>query len=61
LGKGISDLLLENGIQPVLTMYHWDTPQACEDQFGSWLSPKMLAAFTDYADSKTLVVYTSFG
>ena len=36
--SNLVDELLRSGIQPVLTMYHWDTPQACEDQYGSWSS-----------------------
>ena len=51
------DEILKNGALPVLTMYHWDTPQACEDQYGSWLSPQIVADFTNYAD----VLFARFG
>ncbi|TPX48519.1 hypothetical protein CcCBS67573_g10199 [Chytriomyces confervae] len=52
------DELLNAGIQPVLTMYHWDTPQACEDQYGSLLNRDMfIRDFTSYAD----VLYANFG
>ena len=44
------DELLASGIQPVLTMYHWDTPQACEDQYRSWSNDRIITDFTNYAD-----------
>ncbi|KAI8607104.1 glycoside hydrolase superfamily, partial [Chytriomyces sp. MP71] len=56
--SNLIDKLLANGIQPVLTMYHWDTPQACEDQYGSLSNrAKFVADFTNYAD----VLFKNFG
>ena len=42
------DRLLERGIEPVLTVYHWDLPQALQDR-GGWTSPSMAEWFADYA------------
>ncbi|KAJ3364094.1 hypothetical protein HDU91_002718 [Kappamyces sp. JEL0680] len=45
------DEIIKNGAAPVLTLFHWDTPQACHDQYQSWLSPKIVTDFTTYADT----------
>jgi len=42
------DGLLERGITPWLTLYHWDLPQALEDR-GGWRNRDTAGAFTDYA------------
>jgi beta-glucosidase len=57
--SNLIDLLLENGIQPVLTMYHWDTPQACEDKYptGSWVNPGIIDDFTYYGN----VLFQNYG
>jgi len=42
------DRLLDKGIRPVATLYHWDLPQALEDA-GGWPARDTAAAFADYA------------
>lgn len=42
------DGLLEAGIQPFPTLYHWDLPQALQDE-GGWGERKTVEAFVDYA------------
>ncbi len=42
------DALLEAGIAPCPTLFHWDLPQALQDQ-GGWLDRDLAARFADYA------------
>jgi beta-glucosidase len=42
------DSLLEAGIRPFATLYHWDLPQVLQDR-GGWPSRDTAMAFADYA------------
>ncbi|GAB3846504.1 GH1 family beta-glucosidase [Micromonospora andamanensis] len=42
------DELMANGIEPWLTLYHWDLPQELEDA-GGWPARDTAARFADYA------------
>lgn len=39
-----------NNMKPMVTIYHFDHPQALESQVGGWLSDKMIKAYVDFAD-----------
>jgi beta-glucosidase len=43
------DGLLESGIAPYVTLYHWDLPQALEDK-GGWPARVVVDAFVEYTD-----------
>jgi hypothetical protein len=37
------------GIEPSVTLYHWDLPQALQDKYGDWQSAETAKVFADYA------------
>ena len=45
------DMILEmkkNGIEPYMTLYHWELPQSLEDK-GGWLNEEIIDWFAEYA------------
>ena len=50
------DELLESGILPWLTLYHWDLPQAVQER-GGWTNRDTAHRFADYAET----VYDALG
>ncbi len=42
------DALLAHGIEPVLTLYHWDLPQALQDAYAGWEDRRIVADFEAY-------------
>uniref|UniRef100_A0A9J8BYU3 Lactase n=1 Tax=Cyprinus carpio carpio TaxID=630221 RepID=A0A9J8BYU3_CYPCA len=50
------DGLIANNITPMVTLYHWDLPQALQDISG-WDNPEMINIFNEYCD----FCYATFG
>lgn len=50
--SNLIDALLEKGVEPYVTLFHWDYPQALEAK-GGWLHPESSDWFAEYA--KTVV------
>ena len=46
------DECLKYGIEPMVTIYHWDLPQALVDLYGGWESEEIIEDYVNYA--KTL-------
>ncbi|KAH9328279.1 hypothetical protein KI387_000387, partial [Taxus chinensis] len=42
--------LIKNGIEPFVTLYHWDLPQALEDEYGGFLSSKVVEDVAVFAE-----------
>ncbi|PWZ44057.1 hypothetical protein Zm00014a_032332 [Zea mays] len=55
--KNLINLLLENGIEPFVTIFHWDTPQALMDKYGGFLDKSIVKDYTDFAK----VCFDNFG
>ncbi|GGP09801.1 glycoside hydrolase family 1 protein [Oceanobacillus neutriphilus] len=49
--------LIEHHIEPILTIYHWDLPQALQDEYGGWESRQIIKDFTNYC----ITLYKAFG
>jgi len=47
--RRLVEALLDAGIRPLPTLYHWDLPQALEDR-GGWPERDTAGRFADYAD-----------
>ena len=54
--NNLINALLEAGITPAVTLYHWDLPQALEDE-GGWLDDYAPIWFEEYAR----LCFTEFG
>ncbi|XP_048231355.1 beta-glucosidase 24 isoform X2 [Ricinus communis] len=51
--NNVIDEAINNGLEPFVTIFHWDVPQALEDKYGGFLSPNIV----DYAE----LCYQRFG
>ncbi|MFL2071620.1 glycoside hydrolase family 1 protein [Marinilactibacillus psychrotolerans] len=47
--ENLIDELLEYGIEPIVTLYHWDLPESLQKKYQGWESRQIIKDFTDYA------------
>ncbi|KAG5240183.1 beta-glucosidase [Salix suchowensis] len=43
--------LLAQGIEPYVTLFHWDLPQALHDRYNGWLSSQIIKDFAAFAET----------
>ncbi|XP_047325323.1 beta-glucosidase 13-like [Impatiens glandulifera] len=55
--KDLFNELEAKGKKPFVTIFHWDVPQALEDEYLGFLSPQIVQDYTDYAE----VLFEEFG
>ncbi|KAF8036947.1 hypothetical protein BT93_B0005 [Corymbia citriodora subsp. variegata] len=55
--NNLIDELIKNGIEPVVTIFHFDPPQVLQDKYGGPLSRKFVDDFKDYAE----ICYKTYG
>ncbi|PHT70826.1 Vicianin hydrolase [Capsicum annuum] len=49
--------IISNGLTPFVTLFHWDTPQGLETEYGGFMSSKIVKDYADYAD----ICFKEFG
>ncbi|TGO83305.1 hypothetical protein BPOR_0667g00040 [Botrytis porri] len=55
--EDLIDTCIEYGVQPVVTLFHWDTPLFLQNSYGGWLSPNIVEDFVTYSK----IVFSRFG
>jgi beta-glucosidase len=48
---------IQYGVEPIVTLYHWDLPLYLQNLYGGWLSEDIVPDFVEYAR----VVFTRYG
>jgi beta-glucosidase/6-phospho-beta-glucosidase/beta-galactosidase len=51
--NNLIDGLIDAGIKPMVTLFHWDLPSNLENKFGGFLNESISDFFKDYADLRS--------
>jgi len=49
--SSVVDEAIRAGVTPVVTLFHWDTPQWCQEEYGGWKSPHIIEDFMEFAEA----------
>lgn len=49
--ESLIDECLKHKIEPMVTIYHWDLPQALVDSYGGWEDPRIIDDYVAYAET----------
>ncbi|KAL7181508.1 hypothetical protein ACSBR1_040409 [Camellia fascicularis] len=49
--NNLINALLANGVEPYVTLYHWDLPQALQDRYNGWLDQQIIKDFATYVET----------
>ncbi|PKA52124.1 Beta-glucosidase 24 [Apostasia shenzhenica] len=55
--KNLIQELLDHGIEPFVTLFHWDVPQKLENEYGGFLSKRIVEDYKNFVD----VCFENFG
>lgn len=55
--EDVIDTCLQYGVEPIVTLFHWDLPLYLQNLYGGWLSEQIIGDFVEYAR----VVFTRYG
>ena len=55
--NNLIDELIKHDIEPIVTVYHWDLPQALQDLYGGWENRQIIEDFNNYC----ITLFENFG
>ncbi|KAB8291666.1 hypothetical protein EYC80_006466 [Monilinia laxa] len=55
--EDLIDTCIEYGVQPIVTLFHWDLPLFLQNTYGGWLSPEIIDDFVNYAS----IIFNRYG
>jgi beta-glucosidase/6-phospho-beta-glucosidase/beta-galactosidase len=47
--EDVIDTCIQYGVEPSVTLYHWDLPLYLQNLYGGWLNEEIVGDFVEYA------------